>query len=87
MIILLITPILGSLKNYVKYKQFDILNFLRTPLVYFLLQLSLQTENYWLILILERWVFFIFKICRSMWRNDYIKNKEKYKIKYKLQYD
>ncbi len=78
---------MGSLKNYVKYKQFNILNFLRTPVIYLLFQLISQTNDYWKILILERWFFFIFKIIRSLWRNDYIKNKEKYKIKYKLKYD
>lgn len=87
MIYLLLTPLLGSLKNYVKYKRFDLLNFLRTPFVYFLLQLFLQTENYWKILIMERWIFFVLKIIRSLWRNDYLNNKEKYKIKYKIKYD
>ena len=82
----LITPLLGSLKNYVKYKRFDLLNFMRTPIIYFLIQYFLQTKNYWMILIIERWFFFICKICRSLWRNDYIKNKEKYKIKYNIIY-
>ena len=87
MIYLFLTPMLGSVKNYVKYKQFNILNFLRTPFLYFLLQLFLQTRNYWKILIIERWILFIFKIIRSIWRNDYIMKKEKYKIKYNLKYD
>ena len=87
MIIFLITPLLGSLKNYVKYKRFNIFNFIRTPLVYFLLINLLRTDNFWMILILERWFFFIFKIIRSLWRNDYLQKKEKYIKKYKLKYD
>jgi hypothetical protein len=87
MIIYFITPILGSLKNYVKYKQFNILNFLRTPVVYFLFQLILQTRDYWKILILERWFFFIFKIIRSLLRNDYQQKKDKYKLKYNMKYN
>jgi hypothetical protein len=87
MMIYFITPILGSLKNYVKYKQFNILNFLRTPVIYFLFQLILQTRDYWKILIFERWFFFIFKIIRSLWRNDYQQKKDKYKLKYNMKYN
>ncbi len=86
MFIYLITPLLGSLKNYVKYKKFNIFNFIRTPFIYFLLMLTDDTINKWKILIYERWFFFIFKIIRSLWRNDYIKNKNKYKIKYNIKY-
>lgn len=87
MIIYLITPLLGSLKNYVKYKQFSLYLFLRSPLTCFLLQVFIQTNNYWMILILERWFMFFFKIMRSFWRNDYQRNKHKYILKYNLEYN
>ena len=87
MIIFLITPLLGSLKNQIKYKTFDWSNFIRTPFVYLLLINLLRTDNFWMILILERWIFFILKIIRSLWRNDYLHKKEKYIKKYKLKYD
>ena len=81
-----ITPLLGSLKNYVKYKRFDILIFVRSFYVYLTLHLFTQTNNIWLILTLERWFFFIFKIIRSIYRNDYMRNKSKYETKYKIIY-
>ena len=82
----LITPFLGSLKNYVKYKRFSPFLFLRSPLICFLLQIAIQTNNIWMIMILERWIMFIFKIIRSLIRNDYLKKKEKYIEKYNLIY-
>ena len=82
----LITPLLGSLKNYVKYKRFNILVFVRTFYIYALIQYIIKTNNIYLILILERWFFFIFKIIRSIYRNDYMRNKSKYETKYKLIY-
>jgi hypothetical protein len=86
MYLYLITPLLGSLKNYVKYKRFNILVFLRTLYIYFILKLSIQTNNTWLILMLERWFFFIFKIIKSIINNDYNNKKQKYIEKYKLIY-
>ena len=83
----LLTPLLGFIKNYVKYKRINLLVFLRTPLIYFLLFITIQTQNIWKIITIERWLFFIFKIIRSMWRNDYIRNKNKYKIKYNIYYN
>ena len=81
-----ITPLLGSLKNYVKYKRFDILIFVRSFYVYLILHLFIKTNNIWLILIFERWFFFVFKIIRSIYRNDYMRNKSKYETKYKIIY-
>ncbi len=86
MYLYIITPLLGSLKNYVKYKRFNILIFIRSFYVYLILKLAAQTNNIYLILILERWFFFIFKIIRSIYRNDYIRNRTKYETKYKLIY-
>ena len=81
-----ITPFLGSLKNYVKYKRFSLLIFVRTFFVYLILYLFIQTNNIYLILIYERWFFFIFKIIRSLLRNDYMRNRIKYETKYKIIY-
>ena len=82
MYLYLITPLLGSLKNYVKYKRFSILIFIRSFYIYFILKLFIQTDNNWLILMLERWFFFLFKIIRSIIRNDYERNRNKYINKY-----
>lgn len=86
MYLYLITPILGSLKNYVKYKRFNILVFLRTLYIYSILKLTIQTDNTWIILMLERWFFFLFKIIRSIINNDYNNKKQKYIEKYRLIY-
>ena len=83
----LITPLLGSLKNYVKYKRFNFLVFIRTFYIYSLIQCIIQTNNIYLILILERWFFFGFKVIRSVLRNDYTRNRKKYIKKYNLIYD
>jgi len=83
----LITPLLGSLKNYVKYKRFSSYLFLRSPLICFLLQIAIQTNNIWMIVIIERWIMFLFKIMRSLLRNDYLNKKEKYKKKYNIKYN
>ena len=87
MIVFFITPFLGSLKNYVKYKRFSPSLFLRSPFICFLLQVIIQTNNYWMILILERWLMFSFKIIRSLYRNDYQRNRNKYILKYNLEYN
>ena len=86
MYLYLVTPLLGSLKNYVKYKRFNILVFLRTLYIYYLLKLSIQTNNTWLILMLERWFFFIFKIIKSIINDDYNNKKQKYIEKHRLIY-
>ena len=86
MYLYLVTPLLGSLKNYVKYKRFNFIVFIRTFYIYLTLHLLFQTKNKWMILILERWFFFIFKIIRSILRNDYESKKKKYIKKYNLTY-
>jgi len=80
------TAILGSLKNYVKYKKFNVSLFLRTPFCCFCIQLLLQTDNIWKILIIERWLMFILKTIRSLYRNDYYVKREKYIVKYNMRY-
>lgn len=90
-ILFTITPILGFLRNYIKYKQCKLSLFLRTPITYlflFLFQLLLGCKNIiYKTLIYERWFFFIFKSCKSLINDDYHKKKEKYKIKYNLKYN
>ena len=85
--IFLITPILGSARNHVKYKNFKPLLFIRTPIIYFLLFLILQTNNIWKIIVFERWLMFLLKTCISLYRNDYYRKKNKYIQKYKMKYD
>ena len=82
----LMTPLLGATKNYVKYKQFKILIFLRTPILYIFIFLLIQETNPWKILILERWFLLLYKSFLSLYRNDYMKKKEKYIQKYGLKY-
>ena len=84
--ILIITPILGAFRNYVKYKSFKPLIFIRTPALYFFIFILFQTNNIWKILILERWFMFIYKTILSLLRNDYQKKKKKYIEKYNLKY-
>uniref|UniRef100_A0A6C0BUC6 Uncharacterized protein n=1 Tax=viral metagenome TaxID=1070528 RepID=A0A6C0BUC6_9ZZZZ len=82
----LITPLMGSLRNFTKYKNFNFIIFIRTPLIYIFLYLFLQTRNIWKILIYERWFMFIYKTLKSIINKDYIRKKEKYIKKYNLKY-
>ena len=81
-----ITPFLGCLRNYVKYKQLDFIVFIRTPIIYFLITLLFGHDNVYQTLIYERWLFFIYKTCLSLYNNDYITRKDKYIKKYGLKY-
>ncbi len=83
----LITPILGSFRNYIKYKKLKFLLFIRTPVTYFIINLLFQCNNVWKTLIYERWFFFIYKSILSLYNNDYINKKEKYIKKYGLKYN
>ena len=85
--LLIITPILGSLRNYVKYKQFKPFIFIRTPILYFFLFIILQTNNIWKIIVLERWLMFVFKTLKSVYKRDYITKKQKYIKKYNMKYN
>lgn len=82
----LITPLLGTLRNYVKYKQIKLLLFIRTPITYFLINLIFQSNSVWKTLIYERWYFFIYKTILSIYNDDYNKKKDKYIKKYGLKY-
>ena len=86
----LVTPLLGTIRNYVKYKQLKPIVFLRTPITYFIFHMFYVISGYrdavLRTLISERWFFFIYKTFISIKNNDYRKNKEKYIKKYGLQY-
>ena len=87
----LITAILGAIRNYIKLKQFSILNFIRTPIVVFfiytLLYLSEIIVSPYAICIMERWLFLVAKGILSYFRNDYYTKKDKYEQKYKIKYN
>ena len=87
----LITPTLGLTRNYIKYKRCNLKTFLRTPFIYllfhFIFCLNGCSNIILKTLIVERWYFFIDKSIISLWKNDYIKNKDKYIKKYGLKYD
>lgn len=85
--LLLVTPLLGSLRNHVKYKDFKPVIFIRTPIIYFFLFLFFQTRNIWKIIVFERWLMFVYKTILSIYKNDYKNKKEKYIEKYKMKYD
>jgi len=82
----LITPLLGTIRNYIKYKQIKLLMFLRTPVTYFMINLIFQNQNIWKTLMFERWFFFIYKSLLSLYNDDYNVKKTKYIKKYGLKY-
>ena len=88
LILYLVTPNLGLLRNYIKYKSLSVTTYLRTPLLYLII-------HFWLLLvghrnviyktiIFERWYWFLYKSLKSYIKDDYNVKKEKYKIKYNL---
>lgn len=89
--IIFIIPILGLLKNYVKYKKISLFLFFRTPIIcytikYFYFIVKQKTISNYFIIFLERCLLFYYKILYSLITNSYMKKKEKYKIKYNLKY-
>tara|TARA_B100000575_G_scaffold213697_1_gene174505 strand:- start:129 stop:437 length:309 start_codon:yes stop_codon:yes gene_type:complete len=88
---LLIIPVLGALKNYVKYKRVSVLLFLRTPFIYTFIYSYLRLLNYKNKIILtvvnERIFMFIYKIIYSLLTDSYHKNKLKYIKKYNILYN
>ncbi len=86
LIFYLITPFLGFFRNYVKYKQTNILLFIRTPIIYFFINLIFQQNNVFQTLIYERWLLFIYKTILSIYYDDYNRKKDKYIKKYNLIY-
>ena len=88
---LLIIPVLGALKNYVKYKRISVLLFLRTPFIYTFIYSYLRLFKYKNKIILtvvnERIFMFIYKIIYSLLTDSYHKNKLKYIKKYNILYN
>ena len=88
---LLIIPVLGALKNYVKYKRISVLLFLRTPFIYTFIYSYLRLFKYKnkiiLTIVNERIFMFIYKIIYSLLTDSYHKNKLKYIKKYNILYN
>jgi len=86
-----ITPSLGLIRNYIKYKRVTFSLYFRTYLVYYFINLLSKflgyIPNIYEVLIYERWFFFIGKSLISLYKNDYNRKREKYKIKYGLNYE
>jgi hypothetical protein len=87
---LLIIPVLGAAKNYVKYKRLSFLLFLRTPVIYSFIYIYLRLFNHQnrvvFTIINERILMFIYKIVYSLLTDSYHKNKLKYIKKYNILY-
>ena len=88
---LLIIPVLGALKNYVKYKRVSVLLFLRTPFIYSFIYSYLRLLNYKnkiiLTIVNERIFMFIYKIIYSLLTDKYHLKKLKYIRKYNILYN
>lgn len=84
----LITPNLGLLRNFIKYKEFNWKVYIRTPVVYFILHvfmyLTRANNIVYKSLIFERWYWFIYKSIKSHINNDYHRKKNKHAIKKSL---
>ena len=88
---LLIIPVLGALKNYVKYKRVSLLLFLRTPFIYSFIYTYLKLLNYKnkviMTIVNERIFMFIYKIIYSLLTDKYHLKKLKYIRKYNILYN
>ena len=88
---LIIIPVLGCMKNYVKYKRISLLLFLRTPFIYTILYIYMKYFQYKNIvsnvIINERVIMFLYKIFRSLITDSYHTKKLKYIKKYQLLYN
>ena len=87
----LITPSLGLLRNYIKYKNLSLIMFFRSPaisiILFELMNINYpQRDNLLLSIILERWCMLLSKSLISFCCNDYIRKKQKYIEKYNLKY-
>ena len=82
----LVTPTLGFIRNYIKYKQLSFCTYIRSPIVYFFLHIwfTLINSNHIIMstLIYERWFWFVYKSLKSLWLDDRKRKKEKYSLKY-----
>lgn len=92
-LLVFVTPTLGLFRNYNKYRIFNLKMFLRTPLLVFIIyNLCIHygykdSDVFFLSLIIERWLLLFIKGSYSYYNNDFIKKKEKYKLKYGLKYN
>lgn len=88
---LFVIPILGALKNYVKYKRLSPYLFLRTPTIYTFVYLFLYLFNYKnrisLTIINERVIMFLYKISLAIFNDSYNKKRIKYQKKYGITYN
>ena len=91
--IFFITPVLGLLRNFIKYKKLSFLLFMRTPIINFIIFNILtkyskikKNELIYLTIIFERWFMLFIKSIISYINNDHLKKKEKYIVKYSLDY-
>jgi hypothetical protein len=87
----LMTSILGALKNFVKYKQFNMAIFFRTPIIcvligIFLFHFHFDLHCTFFVIILERWFMLIYKTVIAYVNGNYMKKKDKYIIKYGMKY-
>ena len=86
-----ITPSLGLLRNYIKYKNLSLTLFIRSPaisiILFELMNINYpQCNNLLLSIILERWFMLFSKSLISFCNNDYIRKRQKYIEKYNLKY-
>ena len=79
-----IIPILGLLKNLVKYKNINIFLFFRTPIINYIF-FYFNNDIFYSILF-ERYFMFIYKIIFNLLNNTYHKKKYKYIQKYNIKY-
>ena len=91
-IFFLITPSLGLLRNYIKYKNLSLTLFIRSPaisiILFELMNINYpQCNNLLLSIILERWFMLLSKSLISFCNNDYLRKKKKYIEKYNLKYE
>ena len=89
--LLFVIPILGLIKNYVKYKRISFILFMRTPVIcytikYFYFIVKHTKMNNFQVIYLERCIMFLYKIFFSILTNNYHTKKKKYKIKYNMIY-
>lgn len=84
-----ITATLGTVRNYIKYKKFNIWLFIRSPILTFLIYRLLPDKynnKIFMALIFERWLLLGYKSINSYYNDDYNKKKLKYIKKYNLEY-
>ena len=88
---LLIIPVLGAVKNYVKYKRVSALLFLRTPVIYLIFYALMWIFKFKnkvsLTIINERIFMFLYKIIYSILIDKYHIKKLKYIKKYNILYN